>query len=242
MRLSVITLFMQVLGLLAKCHARGIALRRVRPSQLRVTAAGAVFADTLPAPPAEIALYAAPEELGLTSPAQSWSSTAPAPVAPALAQLAISGSLAVVGGVAPPQTAVGAATMSAMAADMFSLGILFFELFHPIAGGAAERARTLGELRHRILPMDLLQVMTVCFLVVLHLLTCVMPRQAYAHSSAVLSHGSRTLQSRSSEGHCIRCAIHRLLIRARVSTADATPGGDLPGVTSPAPARGAAIC
>ncbi len=154
---------MQVLGLLAKCHARGIALRRVRPSQLRVTAAGAVFADTLPAPPSEIALYAAPEELGLTGPAQNWSSAAAAPTSPALAQLAISGSLAGGSGgsaVTPPQTAVGAATLSAMAADMFSLGILFFELFHPIPGGAAERARTLGELRHRILPMDLLQV---CF-------------------------------------------------------------------------------
>jgi len=155
----------QVLGLLAKCHARGIALRRVRPSQLRVTAAGAVFADTLPAPPSEIALYAAPEELGLTGPAQNWSSatTAP-PISSALAQLASPSSLVGSGGtVAPPQTAVGAATLSAMAADMFSLGILFFELFHPIPGGAAERARTLGELRHRILPMDLLQVMTVTF-------------------------------------------------------------------------------
>ena len=166
---SLLSALLQVLGLLAKCHARGIALRRVRPSQLRVTAAGAVFADTLPAPPAEIALYAAPEELGLTGPAQSGS--APAPLSPALAQqLTIPGSLAVAGGVvvSPPQTAVGAATLSAMAADMFSLGILFFELFHPIAGGAAERARTLGELRHRILPMDLLQVLTLPLYAPLH--------------------------------------------------------------------------
>ena len=151
---------MQVLGLLAKCHARGIALRRVRPSQLRVTAAGAVFADTMPAPPSEIALYAAPEELGLTGPAQHWS--APSPLLSPNAVLPSPPAGSGVSGTAAPRAAAaaGSGTPSAMAADMFSLGILFFELFHPIPGGAAERARTLGELRHRILPMDLLQVLS----------------------------------------------------------------------------------
>ena len=150
---------LQVLGLLAKCHGRGIALRRVRPSQLRVTAAGAVFADTMPAPPTEIALYAAPEELGLTGPAQPNSAVA-ASGGPAFGQVAPA--RAASGGAAARPVASGgpggSGALAAMAADMFSLGILFFELFHPIFGGVAERARTIGELRHRILPMDLLQV------------------------------------------------------------------------------------
>ena len=157
----------QVLSLLAKCHGRGIALRRVRPSQLRVTAAGAVFADTMPAPPTEIALYAAPEELGLTGPAQPLA-VAPASVSPALGLTTpasrASGSGA--GAAARPLASGGPGgpgALAAMAADMFSLGILFFELFHPIPGGAAGRARTIGELRHRILPMDLLQVRLITF-------------------------------------------------------------------------------
>ncbi|KAK9824007.1 hypothetical protein WJX72_006926 [[Myrmecia] bisecta] len=40
--------------------------------------------------------------------------------------------------------------------DIYSLGVLFFELFHPLTD-EAERARVLGDLRHRILPMSVLQ-------------------------------------------------------------------------------------
>ena len=40
--------------------------------------------------------------------------------------------------------------------DIYSLGVLFFELFNPVMD-PSERARVLGELRHRILPHRLLQ-------------------------------------------------------------------------------------
>lgn len=45
-----------------------------------------------------------------------------------------------------------------MAADVYSLGVLFFELFHPVMGDASMRARTLQDLRHGIMPVHLLQV------------------------------------------------------------------------------------
>ena len=106
-------IFCGALAMLAPLHARGVALRRVRPSLLRVTAAYAVVASAADAAPGEDALYASPEEL-------------------------LSG-----GGAATPKS------------DVYSLGVLFFELFNPVLGAEA-RARALGGLRHRILPAPLL--------------------------------------------------------------------------------------
>ena len=42
------------------------------------------------------------------------------------------------------------------ASDVYSLGVLFFELFNPVVEPGA-RARALGDLRHRILPLPMLQ-------------------------------------------------------------------------------------
>lgn len=126
---------MQVLGLLQKCHSRGFALGRVCPTQLRVTAAGAVFTDSAPVPPEEISLYAAPEDV-------------PPPPSDGASAAAAAGGI----------TAAAAAGGTTAAADVYSLGVLFFELFHPVAGSAAERIRTLRDLRQRVMPTQLLQV------------------------------------------------------------------------------------
>ncbi|KAK9820862.1 hypothetical protein WJX81_005532 [Elliptochloris bilobata] len=107
-------IFCGVLAMLQPLHMRGLALRRVRPSLLRLTAGGAVVAAAAAAAEGEDALYASPEEL-------------------------LSSRAAVT-----PKS------------DVYSLGVLFFELFNPVTDPAA-RAHVLGGLRHRILPNSLLQ-------------------------------------------------------------------------------------
>jgi len=57
-------IFCGALAMLAPLHARGVALRRVRPSLLRVTAAYAVVASAADAAPGEDALYASPARAG----------------------------------------------------------------------------------------------------------------------------------------------------------------------------------
>lgn len=161
-----------MLGLLQRCHSRGFALGRVCPTQLRVTAAGAVFTDSAAVSPEEASLYAAPEECALPAAPAGASPTGPTAAAPSAEARAssaagassgagASGSAGVAGAASvEPRThsSVAAAGGPSPAADVYSLGVLFFELFHPVIGDAAERVRTLRNLRHRVMPMQLLQV------------------------------------------------------------------------------------
>ncbi|CAK0787313.1 hypothetical protein CVIRNUC_010531 [Coccomyxa viridis] len=107
-------LFCGVLSVLKSMHSRGITVRRVRPSMLRITSNGVVMSSSQVADPDEEALYASPEEL-------------------------LSNGIR-----ATPKS------------DVYSLGMLFFELFNPILD-AIDRRRALEALRHRILPSHVLR-------------------------------------------------------------------------------------
>lgn len=56
----------------------------------------------------------------------------------------------------PEELLSGGATVSPKS-DVYSLGVLFFELFNPVSDDV-ERDRALQALRHRILPPHVLQV------------------------------------------------------------------------------------
>ncbi|CAL8465090.1 g4625 [Coccomyxa elongata] len=107
-------IFCGVLSLLKTLHARGVTLRRVRPSMLRITSSGVAVSSTAVPNPEEESKYASPEEL-----------------------------------------LSGGANVSPKS-DVYSLGVLFFELFNPVSDDV-ERSRALQALRHRILPPHVLQ-------------------------------------------------------------------------------------
>ena len=58
---------------------------------------------------------------------------------------------------ASPEELLSAGAAATPRSDVYSLGVLFFELFNPVAD-AVDRRRALRNLRHRILPLSLLQV------------------------------------------------------------------------------------
>lgn len=153
---------MQVLGFLRAAHSWGVALGRLRPSGLRVTASCVVLMDPGAQIPAEEEeLYAAPEELfARARPAASAAASDASNAAPAAAAgragrstsagIASSGSVATVpaagaaGGATAVRPADGgrhgagmaggalAAPQRTPAGDMFSLGLLLLQLLHPV--------------------------------------------------------------------------------------------------------------
>lgn len=58
---------------------------------------------------------------------------------------------------ASPEELLSAGTTVSPKSDVYSLGVLFFELFNPVSDDV-ERDRALQALRHRILPPHVLQV------------------------------------------------------------------------------------
>ena len=58
---------------------------------------------------------------------------------------------------ASPEELLSAGAAATPRSDVYSLGVLFFELFNPVPDAVARR-RALRNLRHRILPLALLQV------------------------------------------------------------------------------------
>ncbi|CAL5229502.1 g12838 [Coccomyxa viridis] len=107
-------IFCGVLSVLKSMHSRGVTVRRVRPSMLRITASGVVMSSTQAPDPEEEALYASPEEL------------------------------------------LSNGTRATPKSDVYSLGMLFFELFNP-STDSVDRKRALEALRHRILPSHVLR-------------------------------------------------------------------------------------
>ena len=58
---------------------------------------------------------------------------------------------------ASPEELLSGGTAVSPKSDVYSLGVLFFELFNPVSDDV-ERDRALQALRHRILPPHVLQV------------------------------------------------------------------------------------
>ena len=58
---------------------------------------------------------------------------------------------------ASPEELLSQGVTATPKSDVYALGMLFFELFNPVHD-AVDRKRTLQALRHRILPLQLLQV------------------------------------------------------------------------------------
>ena len=58
---------------------------------------------------------------------------------------------------ASPEELLSGGAAATPKSDVYSAGLLFFELFNPIAD-PVQRRRALRGLRHRILPLELLQV------------------------------------------------------------------------------------
>jgi protein suppressor of PHYA-105 1 len=60
---------------------------------------------------------------------------------------------------ASPEELLSGGAAASPKSDVYSLGVLFFELFNPV-NDDVERSRALQALRHRILPPQVLQVIT----------------------------------------------------------------------------------
>lgn len=83
---------------------------------------------------------------------------------------------------ASPEELLSGGTAASPKSDVYSLGVLFFELFNPV-NDDVERSRALQALRHRILPPQVLQVVTNAF----HL--------RLGHTSSILClHGDEALR------------------------------------------------